>query len=213
MTKFFLPLILLTLIAWIIVGVQQEYGDLNFDVNQDSVSINIQPNYSDSLSLDKYYGFQLYSEGNLNFLLPSSMIATTELTNESDAHRQFYRNYPPLNFVLYKDSFSTDPNSYNYSLDNYVAAAINVSRKKSLFFKMDDSLVFNLSTGEKAILVSFKRAKMLDDASVNTRSIAFLATSDEENLYMLYFYCDTTDYNSNLQDIYKVFTSASIIKY
>lgn len=213
MAKFFLPLILLTLIAWIIVGVQQENGDLNFDVNQDSVSINIQPNYADSLSLDKYYGFQLNIAGNLNFLLPSSMIATTELTNESDAYMQYYREYSPLNFIVYKDAFSSDLGAYNYSLDNYVNATIFGSKEKSFFFKMNDSLVFNLSTGEKAILVSFKRSKMLDDASVNTRSFAFLATSDEENLYMLYFYCDTTDYNSNLQDIYKVFTSASIVKY
>lgn len=213
MAKFFLPLILLTLIAWIIVGVQQEYGDLSFNINSDSSSIKIQPNYSDSLSLEKYFGFQLNVGGNLNFLLPSSMIATTELTNESDAYLQYYRNYPPLNFIFYKDSFSSNPSAFNYSLDKYVSATIYGSREKSFFFKMDDSLVFNLPTGEKAILVSFKRSKIFDDTTVNTRSIAFLATSDEDNLYMLYFYCDTTDYNSNLEDIYKVFTSASIVKY
>lgn len=188
MAKFFLPLILLTLIVWIIVGVQQEYGDLNFDVNQDSASINIQPNYSESLSLDKYSGFQLNIGGYLNFLLPSSTIATTELTNESDAYFQNYRNFLPLSFVLYKNRFSTDPNSYNYSFDNYVAATINESRKESLFLKMDDSLVFNLSTGEKAILVSFKRTKLYDDATMNKRSIAFLSISDEENLYICFIF-------------------------
>lgn len=213
MAKFFLPLIILTLIAWIIVGVWQEYGDLSFDVNQDLVLINIQPNYYDSLSLDKYSGFQLNIGGNLNFLLPSSMIATTELTNESDAYMQYYRDFPPLNFILYKDFFSSDSNAYNYSLDNYVYAAIAVSKEKAFFFKMDDSLFFNLPTGEKAILVSFKRSKIFDDASINTRSIAFLATHDKENLYMLYFYCDTDYYKSNLEDIHKVFTSTSIIKY
>ena len=213
MARFFLPLIILTLIAWVIVGVQQEYSDLSFNEKQNNDSTYIEPNYTDSLSLEKYYGFQLNIGGNLNFLLPTTMIATTELTNESDAYLQFYKENPTLNFILYKDVFSTDSNAYNYSLDKYISATISGSKEKAIQFEMEDSLVFNLPTGQNAVMVSFMRTKSYDDGSVNTRKITFLATADNENLYMLYFYCDTADYYKNLDVIHKIYTSTAIVKY
>jgi hypothetical protein len=213
MAKFFLPLILLTLIAWVIVGVQQEYGDISFYDERSSDSITVQPNYTDSLSLEKYYNYQLNIAGNLHFLLPTAMISTTELTNESDAYMQFYRDDPKLNFIVYKDNFSSDVDAYNYSLDKYISATINGSKEKSTYFNMEDSVNVNLTTGQKATLVSFTRTKTYDDGTENIRHITFLATSDEDNLYMLYFYCDTADYKQNLKDIHNVFTSTSIVRY
>lgn len=213
MAKFFLPLIILALIAWVIVGVQQEYCDISFYDERSSDSITVLPNYSDSLSLEKYYNFQLNIGGNLKFLLPSSMIVTTALTNESDAYLQYYRDNPALNFILYKDNFSSDTGAYNFSLNKYISATISGSREKSTYFNMEDSLDVNLPTGQKATLVSFTRTKTYDDGTENIRHITFLATSDKDNLYMLYFYCDTANYKYNIEDIHKVFTSTSIVKY
>ncbi len=214
MTKFFLPLIILCIVGWLIVGLQQEYNVYNkVSEYKDSVMAASRPSYPDSLGLEKYAGYQLMVAGNLNFLIPLSLQTSYDLTSESDAYLQYYRPQPDLSCIIYKDEFSTDTAEYNYSLVNYVRSTISGSREKAVKFNMEDSVAFNLPTGEEAVFVSFNRTKLLDDGSENTRAITFLATKDDYNLYMIYFYCDTANYKANLEDIHKIYTSTAIVKY
>lgn len=216
MAKFFLPLIILTIVAWLIIGLQQEYNDYNKDNDKeykDSIYSANKPSYSDSLLLDKYSDYQLMVAVNLHFLLPVSMQTSYDLTNESDAYLQFYRSQPELSCIVYKDELSSDTSAYNYSLKNYIRSTINGSRNVAVKFNMEDSVAFNLPTGEEAVFVTFSRTKLLDDGSENNRVITFLSTKDNNNLYMIYFYCDTATYKANLDDIRNVYTSTAIVKY
>jgi len=212
MAKFFLPLIILLLIAWIIVGVQQEYekNNLNNPVAYDSlIKIAQSEYYKDSLRLEKYKDFKLITYNGMAYLMPKSFYEST-LTTEEDAIFQFERYLPPLKFILYSDLKSTDSTAYNFSLDNYIVSTINASRYNTTWFKMEDSLVFNLGTGQKAVITSYIRTKTYEDGTSNTLHFSFLATADTSSLYMLYFYCDPADYSKNIEDIHKIYTSTGI---
>lgn len=209
MAKFFLPLIILCLTGWLIVGLMQESEFYDEGSEQKySVQETSQSSYNDSIELNKYANHQLtVSAGNLVFLIPRSFQVTNQLTNESDAYLQYYRTNPDLGCIIYKDRFSINPTDYNYSLSNYIEATINVSRKNAVRFNMIDSIASNLRTDEEAVIVSFNRTRILDDGSENTRAVTFLATQDDSNLYMIYFYCDSANYNANLEDISNIYAS------
>ncbi|NSW44299.1 MAG: hypothetical protein HPY79_00500 [Bacteroidales bacterium] len=212
MAKFFLPLILLLLTAWIIVGVQQEYekNSLYNPVTYDSlIKIAQSEYYIDSLKLEKYKDFKLITYKGIAYLIPNSFYESS-LTTEEDAIFQFERYLPPLKFILYSDLKSTDSTAYNFSLDNYIVSTINANKNNASWFKMEDSLVFNLGTGQKAVMTSYIRTKTYEDGTSNTLHISFLATADTASLYMLFFYCDTADYSKNIEDIHKIYTSTGI---
>jgi len=212
MAKFFLPLIILTLIAWIIVGVQQEYEKNNFNnpVAYDSLLKIAQTEYyTDSLQLEKYNDCKLVTYKGIAFLMPNTFYIT-HLTTEEDAIFQYESYLPPVKFILYSDLKTTDSTAYNFSLDNYVVSTINASKNNALWFKMEDSLIFNLGTKQKAVLTSYVRTKTYEDGTSNTLHFTFLATEDSTNLYMLFFYCDTADYSTSLENIHKIYTSTGI---
>ncbi len=196
MVRFFFPLILVLLIAWLVVGIQNEKEKYN-DNPEDSLN-----NFVDSMLKDVYMNnmFNKITEGPISFLLPYDFYSRTDITNESDAILQYSNILGNMFFILYSDPIASDSLAYNYSVENYARSTLDVSRKYS-FVEVLDSAETELLSKQRAIKVSFLRIFTDSIGSMDTVQVSFITMGNNQRLFMLYWYARPATFSLYQQKI------------
>jgi hypothetical protein len=169
MAKFFVPVIFLLTIAWLIVGLQNEFeSPENNTLNTDSVTQNYMEKIVD----------------NISFRVPNQFSITTVLSYGSDAILQLYRTNPFIGLIVYSDIISNDSTAFNYSVKNYIQSEINALNPGTML----DSTRIELNNGATGVLIKCNYIVNNDTYVAN-----FLTFENNRKLYMFFVYYHQED--------------------
>lgn len=205
MVKFFLPLTFVLIIAWLIVGLEQErqknIKEIDFKIE------NVLTLYDSLLSTDTYKDYELINNDDLYFLMPKTYYKRSDLTNEPNAIMQFSDSTSDFFMVLYKDTRTLDSLAFNYSKKTYAISTILGARQQGEVVVMDSSDYNNIN----ALKVSFRLIRTLKDFNKDTFYISFLSFENQKDVYMLYFYSKFDFFEPKRTEVDNIMSSINLL--
>ena len=205
MTKFFLRLILILIIAWLVVGLEQERKKRFVEETE-----NIQMFYDSLLNIENFKDYKLITYDDIYFLLPNSYYDRYDLTNESNAVLQYCNKDSNLFFVLYKNPLTSDSLAYNFSRDTYALSTLAGTRNIGEVIVIDSIYDYNVNN-INAFKVEYMFIRTLNDATKDTFNISFLSLQNSKDVYMLYFYSRPVAFEQNKTVMNEIMKSVTLL--
>ncbi|MCX7862420.1 MAG: hypothetical protein N2449_05435 [Bacteroidales bacterium] len=209
MTRFFLPLILILIIAWLVVGLQQEREKImNNDKDSiEKINLLMDARFDSLLSTSTYNKYVRFSKNGIHFLYPQNYFERFDLTSEADAIFQFSDSSNSIYGVLYSDPIIDDASMYNYSKETYCASTITGSRSLGQVTILDSS-IYRIFPNVNAIKIRYLLEKNSESGQNDSIMISFVSMQNNKNLYMLYFYAHPLNFKE--KEIEDIFSSIAL---
>ncbi len=214
MSRFFFLLILILIIAWLVVGLQQEkekVNEENLSKDESVIKIVFYDTWYDSLlQMPAYNNYVKVSKAGIRFLLPNDFTECSDLTDRSDAIYQFYSNNRSLYGVVNAIPLTKDSSESNFSKEIYCAKSLLIYRLSSNITMYDSSLVdvFPIFSGIKVHFLSENNTSTSDKDSLEW--LVFFMENNK-NLYILNLFARPKNFEENKSDIENIFNSVALV--
>jgi len=211
MAKFFLPLILILFIAWLIVGLNQEYNNSSKEEKTDTLS-EVYSNsfieaYYDSLTkTHTYNNFKLINYKGINFLIPDSLQENYELASKYQANKFFSNGSISYSAVLYSDLLSMNSNDISFSKENYAIATIEDIKTNGVLKIIDSTLIYTRNN-VPAIKMEFLKSYINEDGQNDSLYLSFVSLANNKRVYMIIIYGDPVICQTNKSVTEKIYNS------